>query len=347
MNAEPKFRALVDRYGWRAGKRIELYQKALTAYERALKGWQWHGMAMRSIEMADEFTAEDLVSRVRRRYSEGRRYAVFDQMAAGTGAGANSWIDIAVFALWPSDGLHRMAFEVKTTRGDFIRELEAPAKNAWARKCFHEFWFVAPKGAIKEEELPEGDGWLAPRGDGLAIVRAARRRCTALLDNDLLASVCRSAQKSVDSDLAGRTRQLIEDDRAYKDAIAYREGCESFLRERGQEGWSNWTADDVLNALRRASSDDAWRDTKRRLEEVLAHFRGELLELFPVWLAVAHAGLLEVDEAGEGLVKAWGASQLDLLTKRARAGDDPRAAAKASLAKLAKHFDLPDGHEED
>ena len=295
--------------------------------------------------MAKSYTADELIALLRQRYAQAERYAFFEQVAAGTGAGANSWIDAAAISLWPSDGLHRMAFEVKVARGDFLRELQEPGKNAWARDCFHEFWFVAPRDVIVKEELPEGDGWLAPHGNGLSIVRAARRRQAPTLDDGLVASICRSAQKAVASDLSRRTRELVENDHIYKDAKEYRAACETFLRERGQETWSHWDAESVLNALRRASSDDAWRKTKQQIEDVLGHLRSQFLELFPIVLAVAHAGILEVDEAGEALVEAWGATQIDLMAKRARE-KDPRAAAKESLAKLAKHFGLAEGNEE-
>lgn len=54
MNADPAFRALVDRYGWRAAKRLQLYEKAIRWYERALCGWERHGMIARHMTTANQ-----------------------------------------------------------------------------------------------------------------------------------------------------------------------------------------------------------------------------------------------------------------------------------------------------
>lgn len=55
-------------------------------------------------------------------------------------------------------------FEVKVSRGDWLRELRDPSKaEHWVRYCHH-WWVVAPKGVVKLEELPPNWGLLQPAG---------------------------------------------------------------------------------------------------------------------------------------------------------------------------------------
>jgi hypothetical protein len=63
-------------------------------------------------------------------------------------------MDAYVIAAWPSAGNKRMAFEIKTSRADFLNEIKKPLKRRPAMHFSNEFYFVAPKGMIKDEELP-------------------------------------------------------------------------------------------------------------------------------------------------------------------------------------------------
>lgn len=139
------------------------------------------------------WTAAELVSRLQEKYSSGG-YIVLEQVANGTGFKCTSWIDAVVVGLWPSLGLHRFAFEIKVSRDDFLAEKRKRGKNMWARKYMHEFWFIAPEGAIKESDLLEGDGLMVPKGDDLLIIRPATHH-EAKCDDALIASFARSIHK--------------------------------------------------------------------------------------------------------------------------------------------------------
>lgn len=53
---------------------------------------------------------------------------------------------------------HCVAYEVKVTRADFLRELEDPTKRAAAMLLSNEFFFATPPGLISPDELPEDCG---------------------------------------------------------------------------------------------------------------------------------------------------------------------------------------------
>lgn len=65
-----------------------------------------------------------------------------------------------------------LGFEVKTSRADWLRELKNLSKaQAWQRYCSH-FFVVAPRGVVRDEEVPVGWGVMVPRGIGLMITHA-------------------------------------------------------------------------------------------------------------------------------------------------------------------------------
>ena len=91
-------------------------------------------------------------------------WATFREFSNATGGGTGR-IDVAAFNVWPSRKGHRIAFEVKRTRGDFLRELKTPEKRAWVEEFFHETYFVTAKGVCEPGEIPEGWGLLVPVGE--------------------------------------------------------------------------------------------------------------------------------------------------------------------------------------
>ena len=87
-------------------------------------------------------------------------WATFGEFSNATGSGATGRIDVAAFNVWPSKKGHRVAYEVKRSRSDFLRELNNPEKRAWVEELFHETYFVAEKGVCEPSEIPEGWGLL-------------------------------------------------------------------------------------------------------------------------------------------------------------------------------------------
>lgn len=60
-----------------------------------------------------------------------------------------------------------IGFEVKVSRGDWLRELRDLSKSeAWKMYCTH-FYVVAPKDVVKPEELPTGWGLIIAGPTGL------------------------------------------------------------------------------------------------------------------------------------------------------------------------------------
>lgn len=293
------------------------------------------------------YTAAELVDRLRNKYS-GQAYAVLEQVADGTGAGVGSWIDAAVFSLWPSNGYWRSACEIKVSRADWLKELAAPNKNEWARKHFDFFWYVTAPGVAKEEELPEGCGLMTVSGGGLAIVRHAPRREGVTTDPSLIASFARSLVRELDRFRYDLQRKLVQEDHGYILARAWQEAAEKFIRARkGHEYYTS--ADEIFRELERVSLDPECqvdRVEAEHMRRLLNDFQERLLEFFLKAAPLAVHSLNARDQVGEFICKRYGGQDVSLesllrlakVRKKRGYGSDFKTAAKVrqSLEELAR-----------
>lgn len=118
---------------------------------------------------------------IEKRHADRTQWAVIHELRAGVGfsqRGVDRRIDVAAFNCWPSKGLHRVAYEMKRSRGDFMREIDNPKKRQWVEANFHQTYFVVSHGVCKPEEVPESWGlFVATKaGDKLIRKKAAQHR---------------------------------------------------------------------------------------------------------------------------------------------------------------------------
>ena len=94
----------------------------------------------------------DIMAALLRRHSPPE-WASFPELAI------HDWrIDFWTINAYRSNAGHAVAYEVKATRADWLKELENPAKRGAAFDNSHEAWFAAPAGIINKDEVPEGWG---------------------------------------------------------------------------------------------------------------------------------------------------------------------------------------------
>lgn len=132
-------------------------------------------------------------------------WALFFEVADGTGASQRRWADAMAMNMWGSRGLALHGFEIKVSRSDWKRELANPAKaESIAGLC--DFWsIVAPKGMIGFGELPPGWGLLEVDADLKITQRVTGPKNTdpAMLTRSFVASLLRSAAKVDESIIRG------------------------------------------------------------------------------------------------------------------------------------------------
>lgn len=111
-----------------------------------------------------------ILKALRRRHPE-KEWAFFEELRAGTGWGTVRWgrddkgnhnpeqrFDAWAINLYPSKNFLRIVYEIKVSRSDFLREIKHPEKRSQALAMSNQFYFVAPVGLIKPDELPPEAG---------------------------------------------------------------------------------------------------------------------------------------------------------------------------------------------
>lgn len=261
--------------------------------------------------MANNYSAEDLVNLIRRRYvtNDGayNRHVILEQVPDGTGMFQSRWVDVAVFEMFPSKGLTRFAFEVKVSRSDFLEELSHPEKHLWCQDCFHEFWFVAPKDVIQLAELPPNIGWLYPTIKGLARARHAVRNPNPKLDDTLLAGFMRAAGKEIERAYKTNKDNILKTDKGYNQAKEYESAVISFLESRGDNSFLFDANKEIIKErLESATMDKQLRQDKDHILSMTAKFQREILNLLPLFITIAKRSIIARDELGKYIVSEYG-----------------------------------------
>lgn len=110
-------------------------------------------------------------------------WALLQEVRDGTGySTAGRLMDAMAFGLWPSRGLEIHGFEIKVSRGDWLRELKQPEKAESFYKFVDRWWIVAPEYVVaKPEELPKTWGFMLAKGGKLkTIVEATAKKATPI-----------------------------------------------------------------------------------------------------------------------------------------------------------------------
>lgn len=123
-------------------------------------------------------TEGQLVERLRQRYQgesgNGPAGCVVAQVRNQAGFDASRTIDALGFHFWPSRGLLIDAFECKSSRSDWLREVENPEKADTFARLVDRFYVVIGRADLaKVDEVPPDWGLLAPHGDKLKEIKPA------------------------------------------------------------------------------------------------------------------------------------------------------------------------------
>ena len=277
------------------------------------------------------WTAKKVETWIYNRFASGGRPGsekciVVSQLADGTGFGRAGWIDVAVFEMWPSNGLRRIAIEIKVNRQDFLREIANPNKNGWVRKSFHEFYYAAPAGIFDVSELPAGAGWIIPRGDSAIIKKASSVNNDAAIDDGLFAAILRTFHRRIHKQKVADRDKVLAESSEYKFAKAAEKAVEAFCKKYDQNYLGSSDHTSILKQLDDIAAGAAQRTERNQVLSVLDNFRDRILALFNIFAPLALIGMLDADAAGTFIIDKWGGESRydrEALEKAAamRAGD--------------------------
>lgn len=140
-------------------------------------------------------------------------WVLFENVANSTGFGGKGYADAVAMNTYPSRGLLVHGFELKVSRGDWLRELRQPAKAETLFEFCDHWWLVAgDRALVKDGELPAPWGLIAPnpRGEGLAIIVQAPKLEPKPLTRGFVAALARRAAAARDEDIGVRVEEAVK-----------------------------------------------------------------------------------------------------------------------------------------
>lgn len=176
-------------------------------------------------------------------------WAVFTELHVEAAGGGGQRLDAWAISSWPSTHWERIAFEVKTSRGDYRSEVRNPTKRRAGLLLSNRFYFAVPAGMVAPEEVPIECGLIEIGETGDArIVTVAPWRDTPPVPVRFLASVATRAVNTGERTRAGLAAELKD---LRRQVVAERRSLET------------------TRALRRAAAAPHRPETPERPEEVL------------------------------------------------------------------------------
>ena len=166
--------------------------------------------------------SSDIIDRLRLAHPVPR-WAFFEELRCGTGFGGGyrltpdgkrvmsdteQRIDAWAMDTWASR--EAVAFEVKVSRSDWLRELKKPEKREAAMRRSERFYFAAPAGLVRPEEIPEGCG-LVEVGDRLRWTVRAPKRQRAEFDREFVAMILRRQYRFDREEIRQAERAILDE----------------------------------------------------------------------------------------------------------------------------------------
>lgn len=105
--------------------------------------------------MKDKEKTEKILKALQHHFTSwGRCNVLFPELRLGSGYSDIAQRRIDLFMISAEKGNYTTAFEIKVSRGDFLKDIKDSLKQRGARLYATNFFYVAPEGLIKPEEVP-------------------------------------------------------------------------------------------------------------------------------------------------------------------------------------------------
>lgn len=121
-------------------------------------------------------------------------YVIMAEVSDKAGFGRSRSADFIVVGLWPSRGLPVIGIELKSFRGDWLKEKKSPekAENIY-QYCDFFFLLTTDESIAKIEEIPLTWGWLCIKGDRIKVMKEAPYLTAKPLSKDFVVCMLRRA----------------------------------------------------------------------------------------------------------------------------------------------------------
>lgn len=130
---------------------------------------------------------------LRAKYPE-TEYALMQEVSDAAGFSRSRSADYIVYSLYPSRGLHMSGIELKSNRGDWLKELKQPQKAENIFRYCDFFWLLTTDEMVaKLEEIPMTWGWMCIKGGKIHIKKPAPKLEPAVISKSFLAALLKRA----------------------------------------------------------------------------------------------------------------------------------------------------------
>lgn len=227
--------------------------------------------------MTARSVTDGLFERLEHRY-QAPEWALFRQVRNAAGFEGIRTADAIAMNLWPSRGLTLHGFEVKASRGDWLRELREPGKAEPVAKFCDFWWVVVPDAEMVRDELPDGWGLLVPnRGKGLRVAVEAPQTEAIEFTRSFLGALLRRAYESKAFTDRARMRDVRREGvaagrEAAADELRRMQDSRDMWRERAQEADQRWSELEDRLGLQL----DGWRPSNRIRQAILFAVDGDI-----------------------------------------------------------------------
>ena len=146
-----------------------------------------------------------------RRSGPGGRAKLLEQHPAAD-LDTERYIDAFALHRWQAQGFHRIAYEIKCSRQDWLNELADPAKRCFAYYHSHEHWFALAHGIYHDNDIEswaDGSGVMLIHEDGSYTLRrpARRREALHLPEAFLISLLVKALEEPLSTEIAPLPRQ--------------------------------------------------------------------------------------------------------------------------------------------
>lgn len=144
----------------------------------------------------------------------GNEWAVFFEVADGTGTNSKRYADAVAMNLWPSRGLELHGFEIKVSRSDWLSELKNPEKSAAIQQYCDRWWIITPAGIIKPGEMPPtwGQYEVSEKGQIRQVVAAPKLEPKDV-NRQFMAALMRRAGEVDQSEVYSMVSKRVEEEK--------------------------------------------------------------------------------------------------------------------------------------
>lgn len=140
---------------------------------------------------------QNILELLRKRYPAGE-YALLSEVSNGAGFSRTGSCDYVSIGLWPSRGLEITGIELKSSRGDWLRELKKPEKaEAFFKYCDRWYLLIEDESIATLEELPPTWGLLCAKGKRIITLKEAPKLSPIAVDRSFMAALFKRATQGL------------------------------------------------------------------------------------------------------------------------------------------------------